>query len=379
MKKIIYVLAILGIATTSCSPNEDIYDELDAQAGPIVGDADYTLTDEDYDNLNLNYGNFNSTEDAREMIPSLLSDIFPVWGLGSSALVSFNVYNPVSINESEIREISDAECNAITGQTYGNFSSSGHIYSFLAAEYPNPSEGDFISLRYDYYSGSVSTLTNGFAYENGAWIKFTGFTEDQYSAMGESYPNFSSHVEADYKIPIALLDVYQYTPISTNFIALCMYELYLGGGVTKSFTAAFIFDGVAFHPFKTQVDYEPELPMEIEETVQFGYDGENWIPDNTIKYDLTSADISFISNSFMTLYPGPADNVGYFGSFDRRPNSSNYWSDSMLLEAFNVLLDNMDSAAEEGQKYVLKYIVYTGATGNETMSLIKTDGMWVLF
>ena len=87
MKKIIYVLAILGIATTSCSPNEDIYNELDAQAGPIVGDAVYTLTDDDYDDLNLNYGNFNSTEDAKEMIPSLLSDIFPVWGLGSSALV----------------------------------------------------------------------------------------------------------------------------------------------------------------------------------------------------------------------------------------------------------------------------------------------------
>jgi hypothetical protein len=368
MKKIIYCLAILGTTMMSCSPNEDIYNDLDAQASPIVGDVVYTLTDDDYDDLNLNYGNFNSTEDAKEMIPSLLSDIFPVWGLGSSALVSFNVYNPVSTYESEIREISAAECNAITGQTYGNFSSSGHIYSFLAAEYPNPSEGDFVSLRYDYYSGSVSTLTNGFAYENGDWLKFTGFTEDQYFAMGESYPNFSSSDEADIKIPVALLDVYQFNPRSAGDIVLSMYELYMGGGVTKSFTAAFIFDGVAFHPYEN----------EIEVTVQFGHDGENWVPDNTIKYDLTSTDVAFISSEFMSLYPGPADNVGYFGSFDRRTSSSNYWSDSMLLEAFNALLDDMDSSAEEGQKYVLKYVVYTGATGNETMSLIKTDGMWVV-
>ena len=128
MKKIIYVLAILGIVTTSCNPNEDIYDELDAQVDPIVGDVVYTLTDDDYDDLNLNYGNFNSTEDAKEMIPSLLSDIFPVWGLGSSALVSFNVYNPVSTYESEIREISAAECNAITGQTYGKDAASNPCY-----------------------------------------------------------------------------------------------------------------------------------------------------------------------------------------------------------------------------------------------------------
>ena len=80
----------------------------------------------------------------------------------------------------------------------------------------------------------------------------------------------------------------------------------------------------------------------------------------------------------MDQYPGPADNVGYFGSFDRRTASSNYWSDSMLLEAFNILLDAMDASAEEGQKYVLKFVVYTGATGNEIMSLIKTDGLWVV-
>jgi hypothetical protein len=225
-----------------------------------------------------------------------------------------------------------------------------------------------VSLSYDYYSGSVSTLTNGFAYENGDWLKFTGFTEDQYFAMGESYPNFSSSDEADIKIPVALLDVYQFNPRSAGDIVLSMYELYMGGGVTKSFTAAFIFDGVAFHPYEN----------EIEVTVQFGHDGENWVPDNTIKYDLTSTDVAFISSEFMSLYPGPADNVGYFGSFDRRTSSSNYWSDSMLLEAFNALLDDMDSSAEEGQKYVLKFVVYTGATGNETMSLIKTDGMWVV-
>mgnify|MGYP000403904511 FL=1 len=101
------------------------------------------------------------------------------------------------------------------------------------------------------------------------------------------------------------------------------------------------------------------------------------MPDNTIKYTFTGDDVSFISNALIGTYPGPADNVGFFGSFDRRDSSSNYWSDAMLLEAFNVLLDNKDASAAEGQKYVLTFIIYNGATTTETKSVIKTGGVWV--
>lgn len=50
----------------------------------------------------------------------------------------------------------------------------------------------------------------------------------------------------------------------------------------------------------------------------------------------------------------------------------------MLLEAFNLLLNNNDPSAEEGQKYVLTFIIYNGSTTTEDMSLIKTGGVWVL-
>jgi len=111
--------------------------------------------------------------------------------------------------------------------------------------------------------------------------------------------------------------------------------------------------------------------------LQFGHNGTNWVPDNTIKYTLTSADIEYISNAFITTYPGPADNVGFFGSFDRRESSSNYWSEDMLLEAFNSLLNNINPSAEEGQKYALTYVIYDGATGNNTINLVKTGGVYV--
>ena len=79
----------------------------------------------------------------------------------------------------------------------------------------------------------------------------------------------------------------------------------------------------------------------------------------------------------MATYPGPADNVGYFGSFDRRASSSNYWSDSMLLEAFNVVLDARDAGAEEGQKYLLTFLTFTGSVEDETQKVIKSGGVWV--
>jgi len=60
MKRIIYYLVILGVAFTSCDPNEDIYKEIDAIEKPIVGNDDYTLTSEDYDDLGLTFGSFSS-------------------------------------------------------------------------------------------------------------------------------------------------------------------------------------------------------------------------------------------------------------------------------------------------------------------------------
>ena len=32
---------------------------------------------------------------------------------------------------------------------------------------------------------------------------------------------------------------------------------------------------------------------------------------------------------------------------------------------------------QEGQKYVLNFVVYTGSTGIESLSVIKTGGVWV--
>ena len=72
MKRIIYCLAILGITLIGCNPIEDIYDGLDDSVDPIVGNDTYTLTSDDYDELGLEFGSFNSVEDAKAALPAFL-------------------------------------------------------------------------------------------------------------------------------------------------------------------------------------------------------------------------------------------------------------------------------------------------------------------
>ena len=50
----------------------EVITDIDAQESPVVGDAEYTLTDDDYDDLDLSYGNFSSVDDAKSMLPDFL-------------------------------------------------------------------------------------------------------------------------------------------------------------------------------------------------------------------------------------------------------------------------------------------------------------------
>ncbi len=345
---------VLGLVFTACDPMEDIYNEIDAQKEIITGEIEFSLSDDDYDDLDLSYGNFSSVDDAKSMIPELLTDKYPVWGDGSLATVTFKLYNPISSPSAEVYELSDDEHNAITGKTYGNFDRDYHIFDYLEATYTSPSEGDFYSLRYRFYAGGESTLTDGFLFENGEWSRFAGFTEDEYKSMGESYPNFSSHDEAALKIPLALPDIFKFSPKSAGDIVQAMYELYKGGGVTKSYVNNYVFDGSTWSTYNNVA----------EETIKFGHDGSTWVPDNTIKYTLTAADYDLVGN-------------GNYGNFDVRGGKAEESVEVRLDKINTILLNNFPSSAE-GQKYVVSYNVYSGAAEIWEMKVILSGGAYVL-
>jgi len=168
MKKIIYLFAVLGMAfLSSCTPLEDINAEIDAQINPIVGDAVFTLTDDDYAALDLSYGSFSSLEDAKAALPGFLSDKYPVWGKGSSALVGYKLYvgSAFGIDEYTL----DQDDYTTSGSDVLGFqfdaSPADYLADILAANLSYSDEGDYAIAKYFQYSGAVVVLTPTVSFE----------------------------------------------------------------------------------------------------------------------------------------------------------------------------------------------------------------------
>jgi len=387
----------------------------------------YTLTDDDYDLVgNGRFDNFDiragrdeeDIEVRRAKIQTILLNNFPDANFGDKFRVTYEVYDGSSAdlemeviltdNEPDPNKVTDytltdADFTLVGNGQYLNFdirpgrdeetieARRAKIETILLNNFPSAVDGDIYSVTYDVYEGFASTRTmlvvkNGSAYDlfsaktyefytfalEDTTMRFTladewaaplTFTKDEYTLMGQRYPNFDDTDEAEYNIGIYLETLYPFAA-PDDFVAV-QYD-YFNSGVSQR-NLNFVFDGTVWNAIPTVIDAQ----------LQLGHDGTKWVPDNTIKYSLTAADIAYISNELIDKYPGPADNFGFFGSFDRRESSSNYWSDDMLLEAMNVLLDNIDPSAEEGQKYAVTYVIYDGATGENTMNLIKTGGVFV--
>jgi len=366
MKKFIYLLPVLALFFTACDPMEDINAVLDAQEQVISGEATLILSDDDYDALDLNYGNFSSIDDAKAMIPELLSDKFPVWGEGSLATVTFKWYNPRKTEKSLTVYTVSSDDYSNLGFTYGNFSSFNQIVTFLDWKYPNPTYRMLVSLKYKYYNGSTNTLKNGFIYVNGEWNFLQGFTSDEYNAMGENYDNFTSKTTAEARIPIYLKDYYKYETKNAGDIQGIMYNIYQkdyddidGDGSTSDKTAYsyaiyYIYDGNNWSEYNNVA----------EETIKFGHDGTTWVPDNTIKYTLTSADYALIGND-------------RYNNFDVRAGKDDESVEARLAKINTILLNNFPGMAE-GQKFAVSYNVYTGAAEVWEMRVILSGGQYVL-
>lgn len=152
---------VVGLVFASCDPLEEIYDEIDANAKPVVGETEYTLTDDDYDELELNYGSFSSEEDAKTDIPPLLSNMYPVWGKGSSVLVDYNLYvgSAFSIKDYNLTQ----DDYTFSGSDLLGFQSDAdpleYLPTILADNVSYAKEGDYRVAKYFQYTGDAYTVT----------------------------------------------------------------------------------------------------------------------------------------------------------------------------------------------------------------------------
>ncbi|MCF6166920.1 hypothetical protein [Lutibacter sp.] len=334
MKKFIYLLPVLALFFTACDPMEDINAVLDAQEQVISGEATLTLSDDDYDALNLNYGNFSSIEDAKTMIPGLLLDRYPIWGEGSLVNVNFNLYDPIRVED---YTVTSSDYNALLdmGDIQGaHLSNNYDINDFFTYKFPQADKGSYVRLTYNKLSEQ---------------ILYT-LTDDDYALVGNgNYDNFDIRTgknEEDIevrreKIETILLNNFPDTPVNQQYL-------------------------VSYAAFNNSYN-TVILEMLLE------FDGTNYNMVTGIEYTLTDADFELIGTHFSDTYPDPAYSAGRYHNFDRRSDRDSYWSNEMIAEALDLILKNLDPAAPEGTKYSVDMAIYDGSSGTLNM-LVQLDG-----
>jgi hypothetical protein len=140
---------------------DDIYTEIDAQVNPVVGDANYTLTDDDYTALDLTYGSFSSIDDAKTMLPAFLTEKYPTWGKGSSVLIDYKLYlgNAFKVSTYSLTQ----DDYTLSGSNLLGFKFDAKPENYLADIITNnissPNEGDVAVAQYYQFTGDAYSIT----------------------------------------------------------------------------------------------------------------------------------------------------------------------------------------------------------------------------
>ena len=289
MKKVIYLFAFVAIAFTGCNPLEDINDEVDAIPDePNVGSFEYTLTDEDYANFDLSFGNFNSEEQAKDSIPQLLSDLYPLYGQGSSVLVNYKLYVGAAEGVSDytdatVYELSNSDY-ATTGSDafgfYPDVDATDEIPDVLDTQIDSPTEGQVVLAKYDQYTetptvGLADLVAYDFAGSFQGWniveesgddevwttetgnIRGNGFFGDQFSNVewlvsptidltGESNLKFQITQELDFAGDASLVKILVSTDYSGDVQTATWNEIILANPATGDMASSEDYDFSAY-------------------------------------------------------------------------------------------------------------------------------------
>ena len=226
-------------------------------------------------------------------------------------------------------------------------------------------------------TGDTNSKGEYFMYSGGTWVAVEGvyyLSSDDFDAMGEGsgqpgqYDNFSSSVSPNNYLPAFMEITFPYGQEDEEmFIIYDYFSSSTGAQIRGNLYT--VTDGVWTGHEST-----------IETTLQFGHDGTEWLPDNTIQYTLTGTDYSYVATNYAEVegFEAAAGNLASFGNFNRTGGGTS-WSDEMMFTVLTDLLANVIApTAEEGQKYVLSYDVYVGSGAVESLSLIKEGGEWIL-
>ncbi|MDN3595764.1 hypothetical protein [Zunongwangia endophytica] len=349
MKNIYYILILfLGLSFIGCEPMEDIHDDINDEidGSGALADKSYTLTEDDYESLGSSFPNFNSEEDARTLIPDFLDAQYPFYGEGSSINVTFDIYDPIRVEDYEVTSDDYNEA----GLDVDYFTGTSQIYDVLETVFPQADNGDYINLMYETVAEEIPYAITAEDFD--LIGDNLGETYPDEASSAAQYSNFDRREDRDAywsndmileAINVVLDDNFDDV---TNQIYNVSYAVYDGSAGTESMTVQF--NGNAY--------------------VAFG----------GTSYEVSAADFDEIGNEFAEEFPQPASSAAQYSNFERRDGNASAWTEAMILEAINFLLDSKFPDASEGTQFAVTYAVYTGAAGSEVINVVKVDGDYEL-
>jgi hypothetical protein len=284
-------------------------------------DADYTLVGNDrFKNFDIRSGaDEETTESRRAKIETILLNNVTTATAGDLYNVTYAIYDGAAGTRTMLVE----------------FDGAGYTI--------------FSTTSYELYTFALEDATTRFTLTN-EWAAPVTFTADEYSLMGQRFPNFSDRDLAAYNIGIYLKTLYPFAA-ADDFVAV-EYD-YFNSGVTQR-NLNFVFDGSVWNA----------IPTVIDNVLKLGHNGTTWVPDNTIKYTLTNADFNSVGN-------------GRYNNFDVRTGKDEETVEARRAKISTILLANFP-ALGQGQKFSVSYAVYSGANEVYVMNLIHDGSAYVL-
>lgn len=437
MKRILYILTAVSFLVFGCDPMEDIYNDLDSQANPIVGTDEITLTSDDYAGLveqgdeedpdfYETYEAFMDLDDAKTILPGFLSDKYPLWGEGSSVTVNFNLYegNPEDVSayvNAEMYEmVSDDYPNPIANAFYPTEDPDETIPDVLDAVVMAPEEGQITMVQYkqfteepvegiapvveyDFTSGGFDGWTpvevsgsdevwvaqpsgnlyvQGNGYFGGAVANEEWLVSPSIDLTGESNLVFQIEQEIDYLSVTDQIDIM----ISTDYT----------GDVTTATWTALSFDKTAFGNMTVSEDFDFSAYDGQQINIAFKYvssdtDAGRWriasasikapgIEGPTLtKVDYYKFDGSSWSKEDDVYYLTSAD-YDSMGEASGQPGQYNNFSGSTLPGNYlPIFLNNKFPYAQEEDQIFVMYRYYEGGGVTNTKGNLYTfmNGEWV--
>lgn len=301
MKKILYFVSLLAITFTACDPMEDTYDELDKENDKAFYETrtelkeDYTLVDKDYE-LSENddvkkFKSFSKTVKASEFVPAIL-DAKLIYGQpGAEFNISYKLYQGSLSYLKDLIKFKDDLAKVKTKYTltkadydsmgtekgkpgeHDNFSSSTpaskYLPTFLKVKYPSAVKDFWVEITYKFYSGSVKTIKEVWAYNGTKWgiaspvapsgVKLYELIAEDYDSMGEpgAHDNFSASVKPEDYLPKFLTIKAPFAYSKQNAKVAILYRFYKGKIEGKHTTVweakEFTFDGSVWKEYKSTV------------------------------------------------------------------------------------------------------------------------------